>query len=289
MKLQIGMPVYNGSQFIAKAINSILNQTFTNWNLVISDNASTDATFEIISKFAKTDPRIKVVSQKKNIGMLNNFEFVFKYANSEYFMWAAADDVWKPNYIEKCLNLLETNKNAGLAFTDFVNINAKDKVFKNYKSINLLLTENWEQELSNFILDEEYNGKANLFYGIYRREICREVLKTGILNHTWGADMAFVTAVLCRCRPIIYPEVLFLKRVQQQNFFNFHLISHENFDEYAENLQLAAKGTIFSEKINEILLKKKQLFVQQKRIVSKRNTSAYLNRLLYLLKTGLTN
>ena len=81
-KLSIGMPIFNGELFIHQAIKSILAQTFTNFELIISDNASTDSTREICEKFAKQDNRIRYFRQESNIGIHKNFNFVLKQAKN---------------------------------------------------------------------------------------------------------------------------------------------------------------------------------------------------------------
>ena len=90
--VSIGMPVFNGAQYIREAIDSLLAQTFADFELIISDNASADATQEICEKYAEQDPRIRYVRQSKNIGAIANFKFVLDQARAKYFMWAAHDD-----------------------------------------------------------------------------------------------------------------------------------------------------------------------------------------------------
>ena len=108
-KLNIGIPVYNGEKFIRNCLNSILNQTFTDFEIILSDNASTDSTTSICKEYAKKDSRILFLKQKSTNNSLWNYNFVLQEAKSEYFMWASADDIWHPEYIEKNLMFLEKN------------------------------------------------------------------------------------------------------------------------------------------------------------------------------------
>lgn len=110
-KLCIGMPVYNGELHLRQALDSLLSQTFTDFELIISDNASTDSTPTICQEYIEKDTRIRYVRQPKNIGPYPNFFFVLRQAKSQYFMWAAADDVWEPSFVEKNMTILESNKN----------------------------------------------------------------------------------------------------------------------------------------------------------------------------------
>jgi len=91
--VSIGMPVYNGERFITEAIDSILAQTFTDFELIISDNASTDGTEAICNVYAARDSRIRYFRQSKNYGALFNFKFVLNEAQGLYFKWAATDDL----------------------------------------------------------------------------------------------------------------------------------------------------------------------------------------------------
>ena len=105
----IGLPVYNGEKFIEKRLRTILNQTFLNYEIIISDNCSTDNTEKICKSFS--DKRIKYIKQEKNIGPRKNFKFVLEQASGKYFVWAAVDDLWSEQFLEKNINVLEQNKN----------------------------------------------------------------------------------------------------------------------------------------------------------------------------------
>src|SRR5438445_8113198 len=110
-KVSIGMPVYNGEQFLHKRIDSLLAQTFQNCELIISDNASTDSTPSICNEYLKKDKRIRYFRQERNMGVIWNFNFVLDQAKSDYFMWAAVDDIISSNYLEKNIEILESDKN----------------------------------------------------------------------------------------------------------------------------------------------------------------------------------
>ncbi len=93
-KVSIGMPVYNGDDFIRRALDSVLNQTFTDFEVIISDNASDDETEIICREYAAKDDRISYFRQKTNIGGTDNFLFVLNKAQSSYFSFLAHDDWW---------------------------------------------------------------------------------------------------------------------------------------------------------------------------------------------------
>ena len=107
--VSIGLPVYNGEAVIARAIESLLGQSFSEFELIISDNASTDATADICKSYAANDNRIKYVRQPSNIGPAGNFRFVLDHSVGEYFMWAADDDVRSPDFLQENLKILKND------------------------------------------------------------------------------------------------------------------------------------------------------------------------------------
>lgn len=100
-KVSIGMPVYNGEPFIAQALDSILGQSYPHFELLISDNASIDRTQAICTAYAQRDPRIRYLRQTANLGATANFRHVLHESTHERFIWAAADDWWSPNRLER--------------------------------------------------------------------------------------------------------------------------------------------------------------------------------------------
>ncbi|WP_409525355.1 glycosyltransferase family 2 protein [Nitrincola sp. MINF-07-Sa-05] len=113
--VSIGMPVYNESRFIQSSLDSILSQSYKNIEIIISDNFSTDSTFQICSDYSKNNKKIKLHRFDKNNGAAANFEYVLKNSTGKYFMWASGHDLWKNNLIEKYVEQLELNQTASLA------------------------------------------------------------------------------------------------------------------------------------------------------------------------------
>ena len=110
-KISIGLPVYNGENILRRSIDSILSQTFSDFELIISDNASSDSTPIICQDYAKRDKRIRYVRQKKNIGVYRNYFFLVNEAKFEYFLWVASDDYLDPNFLDENLKILIENDN----------------------------------------------------------------------------------------------------------------------------------------------------------------------------------
>ena len=109
--ISIGLPVYNAEEKIEKRLKSIFNQTYQNFELVISNNSSSDNTQKICQKLAKSDNRIRLFCQEKNIGSMKNFFFVLDNAKHEFFVWTSDSDIWEPTFLEKNLNMLLKNEN----------------------------------------------------------------------------------------------------------------------------------------------------------------------------------
>jgi glycosyltransferase involved in cell wall biosynthesis len=105
--VSIGMPVYNGEKYIKNALESILNQTFTDFELIISDNASTDGTRRICEAYASMDPRIRYYRSERNRGASWNFNRVFQLSSGKYFKWVAHDDLHAPDFLSRCFEILE--------------------------------------------------------------------------------------------------------------------------------------------------------------------------------------
>ena len=125
-KISIGMPIYNGGLTLNHTLPLILNQEFKDFELIISDDCSTDNTQEICEKYASLDPRIKYHRQERNFGMpVKNFKFVLSKAQGEFFMFASHDDPYKPEFITEMLKIMDFDPECSLAFCCY-NINNKN-------------------------------------------------------------------------------------------------------------------------------------------------------------------
>ena len=202
--VSIGLPVYNGEQFLENRLESILSQTQSNFEVIISDNASTDATQDICEELAKKDKRIRYIRQKKNMGSEWNFNFVLKEAKSDYFVWAAADDLWYPTFLEKNIDALESKKN----FVGSISRIQYDVVTRTSKSrlINFLMTlirkityRRRYQQISPML--GSYGKKVRLYfknpmsfssmiYGVYRTKSLRQAFITGpFVADDWATNL----------------------------------------------------------------------------------------------------
>src|SRR5882762_8401821 len=116
--VSIGVPVYNGERYIAAALDCLISQTYQDLEIIVSDNASTDRTGEIVRAYAARDPRIKYHRNPTNIGAQPNYNRTFDFATGKYLKWHACDDLIAPTYIEKCVALLEADPAAVLCHAE---------------------------------------------------------------------------------------------------------------------------------------------------------------------------
>lgn len=118
-KISLGMPIYNGATFLRETLDSLLQQTYGDFELIISDNASTDDTQDICRQYAQMDSRIRYERLNENAGAIANFNRLPKLATGEYYKWAAADDVCMPTFLASTLQAIESNSEVAWAHSDF--------------------------------------------------------------------------------------------------------------------------------------------------------------------------
>ncbi|MBR3133512.1 MAG: glycosyltransferase family 2 protein [Clostridia bacterium] len=135
-KIDILLATYNGEKYLKQQLDSILKQTYGEFNLIISDDCSSDGTRRILDEYEKMDSRITVYYQQENLGYVKNFEFLLSRVESEYYMLSDQDDVWLPNKVEESYNYL-ISENAELVFTDLIVVN--EKLEEMYYSFNDLM------------------------------------------------------------------------------------------------------------------------------------------------------
>ena len=123
-KVDVLLATYNGEKYLKEQIDSILEQTYSDFRLLISDDGSTDDTRKILEEYKNKDSRIQVFFQESNLGVVKNFEFLLKKVESAYYMFSDQDDIWKAEKIEKSLNKIE-NDNCDLVYSDLEVVDEK--------------------------------------------------------------------------------------------------------------------------------------------------------------------
>jgi glycosyltransferase involved in cell wall biosynthesis len=129
-RVSIGIPVYNGAEFLEQAIQSVLAQTYTDFELIISDNASTDGTAAIALDYAARDSRVRYSRNRVNIGSSRNFNRTFELATGQYFKWMASDDLIAPEFLENTVAALDAEPDAIIAYTQASGIDSEGAVLK---------------------------------------------------------------------------------------------------------------------------------------------------------------
>jgi len=114
-RLSVGLPVYNGERYLGEAIDSLLAQSFDDFELIISDNASTDGTADICRRYARQDSRVRYIRQPQNIGLCPNHNFVAEQARGEFFKWASSDDLYGRDLLLRCVEALDEHPEVVLA------------------------------------------------------------------------------------------------------------------------------------------------------------------------------
>lgn len=222
-QITVGFPVYNGEKFIKEAIDSILNQTFKNFELIISDNASTDNTELICRDYAAQDPRIRYYRNEKNLGAAKNYNRVFELSESEFFKWANHDDIHDIQFLEKCLKALEKNSSAILAFPKSILIDEKgqhiEKLFydldinytSSYKRIKRYYECSWTKKIAGS--KQKRTGVWMPIYGLIRAEALR---KTNLIGNYISSDTILLEELALLGNFCLVPEYLFFKREHPQ-------------------------------------------------------------------------
>jgi glycosyltransferase involved in cell wall biosynthesis len=209
----LGMPVFNGAAYIADTLESILGQTFADFELVICDNASTDATEAICRAFAAVDPRIRYYRNDTNVGAHPNYNRTFQLARGKYFKWTPHDDVLHPDYLATCVLALEENRDAVACQTQLDFIDASGS------KLGLVGT--------NLVGADSARPARRFHAAALRPHNCYEVmglfrrstLEASVLLESFhGADRALIADIGLRGRILHVPRPLLLVRDHAQRY-----------------------------------------------------------------------
>ncbi len=175
--VSIGLPVYNGENYLRQALDSLLMQDYTNFELIISDNASTDRTREICFEYTTKDNRIKYYRNQINTGAPANFNRVFELSSGDYFMWASHDDYREPSYISKCLNAFSASDKIVLVGAECDWVTPQKDVVLVDKSLSTIRLDAVRRFMRyKRILHDCDKHKGGIFYGIFRRNVLCKVM-----------------------------------------------------------------------------------------------------------------
>lgn len=204
-RLSIGLPVYNGEKYVGESIDALLGQGYTDFELIISDNASTDATGDICRQYAMEDPRVRYFRQRQNIGLAPNHNFVVHKARGELFKWAANDDLYARDLIERCVTALDENPQVVLAHSWTAKIDGSGTVTAAFE-YPMATSSPWAPERFRSVL---FDSGGDDDYGVMRIDVLRRTAMKESYHH---ADHTIVAEIALHGCFYQVPEWLYFRR-----------------------------------------------------------------------------
>ncbi len=210
--VSIGVPLYTEERFLSSALDSLLAQDFQDFELVISDNASQDATQEICLAYAARDARIRYLREAVNCGAVENFNTVFRATSGKYFLWASGHDLWHRSYLSRCLALLEQDPQVALCASqvrvigpqgEFVDIVTEGIDTRGLDALGRFRATLWG------LVRIPYSDPI---YGLIRAEALRG---TGLFRNVWGTDNLILLELSLAGAFAHIPEPLYSRRVNR--------------------------------------------------------------------------
>jgi glycosyltransferase involved in cell wall biosynthesis len=204
-RLSIGLPVYNGEEYLAESLEALLGQSFEDFELIITDNASTDGTEAICRRYAARDSRISYHRLPVNIGAAPNHNYVLTLARGELFKWASHDDLYGRDLLAVCVEALDTHPEVVLAHTWNATIDSAGRIIAPF---------DYRMPTDSPSPSERFRGLlfapgGDDFYGVMRTEVLRRVRPHDSYHH---ADRTFVAEVAMHGPFLQVPELLYFRR-----------------------------------------------------------------------------
>ena len=206
-RVSVGMPVFNCERFVAQSIESILGQTYGDFELVISDNASSDHSEEVCRDYARRDARIRYVRQARNLGGPANFRHVFEIGGGEFQKWTTADDYWDTTFIEKAIRVLDEHPDVVLCYPKTRFVDERGTLVGDYDD-NLHLLEPSPRD--RFLRLLETIGLCHADVGVIRRSAMR---RTRLMTEERSCDVHFVAELSLYGKFWVLPEPLYYRRL----------------------------------------------------------------------------
>lgn len=210
LSVSIGMPVYNSAAWIESAVESLLGQTYRDFELIISDNASLDDTWSICQRFARTDDRVRILRNPTNLGANRNYLAVLHAARAKYFKWASSNDVCGPTFIERCVEALEREPAAVLACPRSCLFDQSTENAEPYDRDLELLN---DDPADRFVRLHREIGLNNAFNGVIRRE---PLLRASRMGSYIGADIVLMSELALLGKFLLVDDRLFYRRMSPQ-------------------------------------------------------------------------
>jgi glycosyltransferase involved in cell wall biosynthesis len=210
-RVSVGLPVYNGEDYVVHAIESILNQTFVHFEFIISDNCSTDRTEAICRAFAHRDPRIRYHRQARNLGATANENFLVGEARGEYFIWINHDDIYAPTLIESAVKILDNRAAVVVAYGRMITINSAGEQLQPVEIGAGLSSTAPHRRFARCVLRENCVHAA---LGVFRTSALRKTLMN---QPYYGSDHPMMAEVALMGELYEIPEYLFYRRVHPKS------------------------------------------------------------------------
>jgi glycosyltransferase involved in cell wall biosynthesis len=203
------MPAYNSAGTIRCALDALLAQTFRDFEVIVSDNASTDTTWDIIQEYARRDPRVSGIHQERNIGANGNYSAVFLASGGRYFKWASSNDWCAPSFVERCLAHLE-----GCPETVLVAPRTRlfDGVLEDWTDYDRDLAFEHPNPVDRFINVGTRLALNNAMNGLIRADALRQ---TRLIEHYPNADVVLLGHLALLGRITLLDEPLFYRRMDR--------------------------------------------------------------------------
>jgi glycosyltransferase involved in cell wall biosynthesis len=217
--VSVGMPVYNGEQYLTQALESVMAQEYENFEVIVSDNASTDRTPEICNEYVKRDSRLRYYRNEKNIGAAGNFTRAFELSQGKYFMWAAHDDLWQPSYVSACVEVLERRPEAAVCCTRLRTINEEGEVVGQIDNNFETCARDPATRIKQLLL---HPAPWFAICGLVRSEVLR---KCRPFQKVWGSDVVILTEICLVGQVAMVPETLFSYRVYRKKNFRESMLT----------------------------------------------------------------
>jgi glycosyltransferase involved in cell wall biosynthesis len=170
-RLTIGLPVYNGQNFLSESLDALLAQTYTDYELVISDNHSADDTEAICREYAARDERIRYIRQPHNIGAAPNHGFLVREARGELFKWASHDDLYAPKLLTRCIETLDEHRELVLCHADMAFVDTEGKIIENYDYCLATNSPRAPERFRSLL----FTDGGDDFYGVIRTDVVRRI------------------------------------------------------------------------------------------------------------------
>ena len=206
-RVSIGLPVFNGEDFLEQALDSLLGQTFKDFELIISDNGSTDRTAQICRSYAARDKRIRYFHNETNRGASWNFNRVFMLARGEYFKWAAHDDLCAPSCLEECVSALDRDPGIVLSYPWTQMIDMEGRLRQTYQSLMTRVGSPLPYQRFHSVICQ--NRHCHEVFGLTRTAVMR---RTPLLAGFTGSDRVLLADLALHGRFHEVPAYLFLNR-----------------------------------------------------------------------------